>query len=98
MTLTLDSDPTYLLPQHLDQVIQLPGIALAKHIHFGYSYGLLAHVFREPPHAIIWDNIDRLRPSSLDLYPRGMAAAHQRTTDRVNGGLHSLDASPSTTP
>ena len=91
----LDPDPTHLSPQRLDQVIQLTETALAKHIEHGYSFGRLAHDYPNLPHAITWANINRLRPTSLDLDPQGMAAAHHRTTDRVNAGLHALD---STTP
>ena len=89
----LDTDPTHLSPQRLDQVIQLTETALEKHIEFGYSFGRLAHDFPDLPHAITWTNIDRARPSAITLDPQAMAAAHQRTTDRVNAGLHALDPS-----
>ena len=89
----LDTDPTHLSPQRLDQVIQLTETALEKHIEFGLSYGRLAHDFPDLPHAITWTNIDRVRPSALSLDPHGMAAAHQRTTDRIHAGLHALDPS-----
>jgi hypothetical protein len=91
----LDNDPTHLSPQHLDQVIQLTETALEKHIEFGFSYGRLAHDFPNLPHAITWTNIDRIRPSALELDPQGMAAAHQRTTERVNAGLHALEPTAS---
>ena len=91
----LDTDPTHLSPQRLDQVIQLIETALEKHIEFGYSYGRLAHDFPDLPHAITWDNIDRVRPSAITLDPRGMAAAHQRSTDRIQAGLHALDLATS---
>ena len=89
----IDPDPTHLSPQRLDQVIQLTETALEKDVEFGYSYGRLANDFPDLPHAITWDNIGRLRPSAIELDPQGMAAAHQRTTDRVNAGLHALDPS-----
>ena len=89
----LDTDPTHLSPQRLDQVIQLTETALEKHIEFGYSFGHLAFEYPDLPHAITWYNIDRVRPSAIDLDPHGMAAAHQRTLDRVNAGLHVLDSS-----
>ena len=89
----LDPDPTHLSPQRLDQVIHLTETALEKHIEFGYSYGRLAHDFPNLPHTITWTNIVQLNPSALDLDPHGMAAAHQRTTDRINAGLHALDPS-----
>jgi hypothetical protein len=94
----LDTDPTHLSPQRLDQVIQLTETALEKHIEFGYSYGRLAHEFPDLPHAITWANIDLVRPSPVTLDPHGMAAAHQLSTDRIHAGLHALDPSPSTTP
>jgi len=89
----VDADPTHLSAQRLDQVIQLTETALEKDIELGYSYGRLAHDFPNLPHAITWTNIDRIRPSALELDPQVMAAAHQRTTDRVNAGLHVLDPS-----
>ena len=89
----LDTDPTHLSPQRLDQVIQLTETALEKHIEFGYSFGRLAFEYPDLPHAITWDNIDRIRPSAIDLDPHGMAAAHQRTVDRVHAGLRALDSS-----
>ena len=88
----LDTDPTHLSPQRLDQVIQLTETALEKHIEFGYSYGRLANEFPDLPQAITWDNIDRIRPSAITLDPHGMAAAHQRTLDRIHAGLYALDS------
>jgi hypothetical protein len=89
----VDPDPTHLSPQRLDQVIQLTETALEKDIEFGYAYGRLADEYPNLPHAITWVNIDRVRPSALELDPQGMAAAHQRTADRVQTGLHVLDPS-----
>jgi hypothetical protein len=89
----LDTDPTRLSPQRLDQVIQLTETALEKHLLFGYSYGRLADEYPNLSHAITWDNMHRLRPSAIDLDPQGMAAAHQHTTDRIHAGLHALDPS-----
>ncbi|MGD0647397.1 MAG: hypothetical protein ABR971_05335 [Acidobacteriaceae bacterium] len=89
----LDTDPTHLPPQRLDQVIQLTETALEKHIEHGYSFGRLAHDFPDLPHAITWTSIERVRPSAITLDPQGMSAVHQRTIDRVNAGLHALDSS-----
>jgi len=94
----LDTDPTHLSPQRLDQVIQLTETALAKHIQFGYSFGRLANEYPDLPHAITWENIGRIRPSAAQLDPQGMAAAHQRTADRIKAGLHALDTRPATAP
>jgi hypothetical protein len=83
----LDSDPTHLSAQQLNETIQLTEIALAKHIEFGYSFGRYAHEFPELPHTVTWDKIDRLRPSAFDIDPSGMAAAHQRTEDRIKAAM-----------
>jgi hypothetical protein len=79
----LDGDPTHLPPQQLNEIIQLTETALAKHIQFGYSFGRFAHEFPDLPHTVTWESIDRLRPSPIDTDPSGMAAAHQRTEDRI---------------
>ncbi len=90
-----DPDPTHLSPQRLEEVLQRTETALSKHIEFGYSYGRLAHEFPDLPHAITWANIDRVAPSALELNPQSMAAAHQRSSERIQAGLHALDsASP----
>jgi len=81
------SDTTHLSAQQLNDTIQLTEIALAKHIEFGYSFGRYAHEFPELPHAVTWEKIDRLRPSALDTDPSGMAAAHQRTEDRIKAAM-----------
>jgi hypothetical protein len=83
----LDSDPTHLSAQQLNEAIQLTEIALAKHIEFGYSFGRYAHEFPDLPHSVTWEKIDRLRPSALDTDPSGMAAAHQRTEDRIKAAM-----------
>jgi hypothetical protein len=50
----LNSDPTHLSAQQLNETIQLTEIALAKHIQFGDSSGRYAHEFPELPHTITW--------------------------------------------
>jgi hypothetical protein len=79
----LDPDPTHLSPQQLDRVIQLTLTALAKHVLFGYSFGLYAHRYPNSPHTITWDLLAKLRPEPSVLDPQGMAAAQQKTADRV---------------
>jgi hypothetical protein len=79
----LDTDPTHLTPQQLDQVIQLTLAALNKHVVLGYSFGRFAVEYPEHPHTITWDLIFKLRPMPSDLDPQGMAAAHQRTMARL---------------
>jgi hypothetical protein len=83
----LDSDPTHLPPQQLDETIRLTQIALEKHIQFGESLGRYAHEFPELPHTVTWEKIDRLRPSAFDADPSGMAAAHRRTEDRIKAAM-----------
>jgi hypothetical protein len=79
----LDSDPTHLTPQQLDQVIQLTLTALQKHVLFGYSFGRFAAEYPESPHTITWNLIETLRPLPSQLDPQGMTTAHQITTDRM---------------
>jgi hypothetical protein len=79
----LDSDPTHLTPQQLDQVIQLTSSALNKHVVFGYSFGRFAVEYPEHPHTLTWNVIETLRPMPSNLDPQGMAAAHQKTADRL---------------
>ena len=56
----LDSDPTHLSPQQLDQVIQLTLAALNKHVVFGYSFGRFAGEYPEHPHTITWKHDRKL--------------------------------------
>jgi hypothetical protein len=79
----LDTDPTHLSPEQLEQVIQLTLAALNKHIIFGYSFGLFANNYPSRNHTITWDLIETLRPMPSELDPHGMAAAHQKTVDRL---------------
>jgi len=79
----VDPDPTHLSPQKLDDVIQLTATALEKHIQFGYSFGRYAQEFPDVPHTITWTSLSQFRPEPINLDPKGMAAAHQRTTDRL---------------
>ena len=79
----LEPDPTHLSPQQLDSVIQLTLTALAKHVLFGYSFGLYAHRYPNSHHTITWDAIAKLRPEPSVLDPQGMAAPHQKTVDRL---------------
>jgi hypothetical protein len=92
----LDGDPTHLSTPQLSETIQLTEIALAKHIEFGESFGRYANEFPELPHTITWDKIEQLRPSAFDIDPSGMAAAHQRTEDRIKAamdeGSHAVEA------
>src|ERR1700733_11898447 len=79
----IDTDPPPLSPQHLDQVIQLTLAPLNKHIVFGYSFGRFANDYPNLPHTITWDLIETLRPMPSELDPQGMAAAHQKTAERL---------------
>jgi hypothetical protein len=93
----LDSDPTHLTPQQLDQVIKLTLAALNKHVVFGYSFGRFAGEYPEHPHTITWKMIETLRPLPSQLDPQGMAAAHQKTVDRMkaaNSGLNGTTIDP----
>jgi hypothetical protein len=91
----LDSDPTHLSSQQLNETIQLTETALAKHIEFGYSFGRYAHEFPDLPHTVTWEKIERLRRSAFDTDPSGMAEAHQRTEDRIKAAMEEgSDAAP----
>jgi hypothetical protein len=81
----LDPDPTHLTPPQLDEVIQLTLIALQKHVQFGYTFGRFANEFPQRPHTITWDTIEALRPTPSEADPQGMAAAHQKTMQRLKG-------------
>jgi hypothetical protein len=83
----LDSDPTHLSSQQLNETIQLTETALAKHIEFGYSFGRYAHEFPDLPHTVTWEKIERLRRSAFDTDPSGMAEAHRRTEDRIKAAM-----------
>ena len=89
----LDSDPTHLSAQQLNETIQLTATALAKHIQFGYSFGRYTNEFPDLPHTVTWDKIDQLRPSAFDTDPAGMAAAHQRTEDRIKAATEEQNRS-----
>jgi hypothetical protein len=86
----LDTDPTHLSPLQLDQTIQLTETALARHIEMGYSFGRLAFEFPDMPQYITWKNIASIRPTSQELDPKGLAAAHQLTTDRLHAAVANI--------
>jgi len=79
----LDTDPTHLSPQKLGEVIELTETALARHIEMGYSYGLMTMHFPDLPQYLTYAKIDAIRPDALALDPKGLAAAHQLTRDRI---------------
>ncbi len=80
----VDSDPTHLSPQQLDEAIRLTEILLEKHIEQGYTLALLAARFPDMPQLVTYDKIAALRPTPFDINPSAMAAAHQRTADLIN--------------
>jgi hypothetical protein len=93
----LDSDPTHLSPQQLDQAIQLTLTAINRHVVLGYSFGRFANEYPERPHTITWDTIKTLRPMPSELDPQSIAAAHQRTSERLkaaNGGPDGTSIDP----
>jgi hypothetical protein len=83
----IDSDPTHLSPQQLDQAIRLTEIVLEKHIEQGYTLARVAETFPDMPQLVTYDKISALRPTPFDLSPSTMAAAHQRTSDLVNAAM-----------
>lgn len=87
----VEPDPTRLSPEQLNRVIQLTTAALEKHVLHGYTFGRFAHEYPERPHTITWDLIATLRPSDSSTPLPGMAAAHQRTTERLNAANSGAD-------
>jgi hypothetical protein len=83
----VDSDPTHLSPQQLDDALRLTEIVLEKHIEQGYTLARLAMRFPDMPQLVTYDKIAALRPTPFDLDPSAMAAAHQRTSNLVNAAM-----------
>jgi hypothetical protein len=86
----LDTDPTHLSPQQLEQTIQFTETALEMHIEMGYTFGRLAHEFPDMPQLITWKNIRALRPSANQFDPKGLAAAVQLTKNRIQAATANL--------
>jgi hypothetical protein len=79
----LDPDPTHLSLQQLADNVQLTEIAIEKHLQVGLSIALISSLNPDLPASLNYDEIRSYRRSSYQQDPQGMAAAHQRTMDRL---------------
>ncbi len=79
----VDSDPTHLTPEQVEQAIRLTTTALEKHVLLGYSFGRLAVEFPDRPHTMTWEVINSVRPFAFQVDVPGMAAAHAKTMERL---------------
>jgi hypothetical protein len=96
--LLMDSDPTHLTPDQLAETTRLTQIALEKHIQMGYSYGRIAREFPDMPQILTYPVLAGLLPATPDR--AAMAAAHQRTRQRIELHVNSVagPAGPSPAP
>jgi hypothetical protein len=79
--LLVDSDPTHLTSDQLEETVRLTQLSLEKHVQFGFSFGRLAEEFPDMPQTLTYKVLKGLIPASSD--PKTLAAAHQRTQQRV---------------
>jgi biotin operon repressor len=79
----LDADPTHLSPQQLAETIQLTEIAIEKHMQVGFTIALINSRFPDLPASLTYDEVKTYLHSPFQQDPQGMAAAHQRTMDRL---------------
>jgi hypothetical protein len=91
--LLLDSDPTHLTPNQLDETIRLTQISFEKHVQFGFSFGRMAEEFPDMPQTLTYKVVIGVLPSASN--PGTLAAAHQRTQQRIDALVnHVLTGSP----
>ena len=91
--LLIDSDPTHLAPDQLEETIRLTQISLEKHLQFGLSFGRMAAEFHDMPQTLTYGVMRSLLPTSQDQ--KALAAAHQRTQQRIDAFVnHVLTGSP----
>ena len=80
--LLVDSDPTHLTPDRLEETIRLTQISLEKHVQFGFSFGRLAEEFPDMPQTLTYQVLRSLLPAAPDQ--NAQKAAQQRTHQRIN--------------
>ena len=91
--LLIDSDPTHLAPDQLDETIRLTQISLEKHVQFGFSFGRMAEEFHDMPQTLTYGVLRSLLPTAPDQ--QALEAPHQRTQQRINALTnHVLTGSP----
>jgi hypothetical protein len=79
----VDPDPTHLSAQELADTIHLTEIAIEKHLQVGYTIALISSLYPDLPASLSYDEVRSLVHTSYQQDPQGMAAAHQRTVDRL---------------
>ena len=89
--LLVDSDPTHLTDDQLKETVRLTQLALEKHVQFGFSFGRMAEEFPEMPQTLTYKVLRSLLPASPD--PNALAAAHQRTRQRIDDLVQKVLAS-----
>jgi hypothetical protein len=80
--LLLDSDPTHLTADELNETVRLTQLSLEKHVQFGFSFGRMADEFPDMPQTLTYKVVKSLIPASIDS--KGLAAAHLRTQQRID--------------
>ena len=89
--LLVDSDPTHLTANQLDETVRLTQLALEKHVQFGFSFGRMAKEFPDMPQTLTYKVLKGLLPASSD--PKALAAAHLRTQQRIEDFVRHVQAS-----
>jgi hypothetical protein len=80
--LLVDSDPTHLTADQLNETVRLTQLSLEKHVQFGFSFARMAEEFPDMPQTLTYKVLKGLIPASSD--PTVLAAAHQRTQQRID--------------
>ena len=88
--LLVDSDPTHLAPDQLDETERLIQISLEKHVQFGFSFGRMAEEFTDMPQTLTYKVLRGLLPAPPD--PGSLAPAHQRTQQRIDDFVNRVGA------
>jgi len=89
--LLVDSDPTHLTSDQLDETVRLTQLSLEKHVQFGFSFGRMAKEFPDMPQTLTYKVLNGLLPSPADR--NALAAAHQRTRQRIEDHVQKVLAS-----
>jgi hypothetical protein len=79
----VDPDPTHLSPQQLGETIQLTEIAIEKHMQVAFSFALIVSGFPDLSTSLTYHEALTYLHSPYQENPQGMAAAHQRTMERL---------------
>jgi hypothetical protein len=89
--LLVDSDPTHLTADQLNETVRLTQLSLEKHVQFGFSFGRMAEEFPDMPQTLTYKVLKGFIPASSD--PKALAAAHQRTQQRIEDLVQKVLAS-----